>query len=434
MDTEYDAIILGGGVTGLVAGYRLSKHGKKVLVIEKSPVIGGALSSFRINDYYLEHYYHHIFKRDTFLLKILEELGLSGHVLWEEALIGFLYNRKIFRLTSPFDLLCLKPLTIVEKMLLAKFLIRIILVRNVKKYDSITAKEFILKNAGKGLYSKFFEPLLRQKFDNSRDKVSAAWFIGRLQLRGNRTARGEVLGYLKGGFHKYVQKLKDVIISHGGGIILSSNADNILVKENRIYGIKIRKKTIKCSHVISTIPPDSLNKLVKFDKEYEKRLLRIEYQGAVCVIMGLKKPLSRYYWTNMMDREVCFGAIMEHTNLMPPGDYNMDHIVYLGSYCNRKSDLLKISDKEIFRRYFRDLQKRFKDLSKDDLLWWKVARLHHAGIIYKKNILSDILGFETPIKNLYIGGMFNSYPERGIDLSTKIGDKIAHIILRRGNN
>ncbi|XP_065224722.1 pyridine nucleotide-disulfide oxidoreductase domain-containing protein 2-like [Planococcus citri] len=41
-DTQYDAIIVGGGHNGLVAAAYLSKAGKKVCVLERRPIIGGA--------------------------------------------------------------------------------------------------------------------------------------------------------------------------------------------------------------------------------------------------------------------------------------------------------------------------------------------------------------------------------------------------------
>ena len=38
----YDAIIIGGGHNGLVAGAYLSRAGKKVIVLERRPIVGGA--------------------------------------------------------------------------------------------------------------------------------------------------------------------------------------------------------------------------------------------------------------------------------------------------------------------------------------------------------------------------------------------------------
>ncbi len=42
MPTHYDAIIIGGGHNGLVTAAYLARAGKKVLVLERRPVLGGA--------------------------------------------------------------------------------------------------------------------------------------------------------------------------------------------------------------------------------------------------------------------------------------------------------------------------------------------------------------------------------------------------------
>lgn len=44
---KYDVVIVGGGLGGLLCGYILSKHGSRVVVLEKNAVVGGCLQSFR---------------------------------------------------------------------------------------------------------------------------------------------------------------------------------------------------------------------------------------------------------------------------------------------------------------------------------------------------------------------------------------------------
>jgi all-trans-retinol 13,14-reductase len=43
---KYDYIIIGGGMSGLVCAYILSKEGKKVIVLEKNSQLGGGLQIF----------------------------------------------------------------------------------------------------------------------------------------------------------------------------------------------------------------------------------------------------------------------------------------------------------------------------------------------------------------------------------------------------
>lgn len=94
---------------------------------------------------------------------------------------------------------------------------------DVSALDGITAKDFILDNLGSGIYSSFFEPLLKSKFGDRSGEVSAAWLISRIAIRSDRggAGGGERLGYLKGGgFRHFVARLEEEATRRGGASIL----------------------------------------------------------------------------------------------------------------------------------------------------------------------------------------------------------------------
>ncbi len=51
---KYDVIVVGAGVSGLLAALTLSKHGKKVLVLEKSLYLGGNCNSYMVDGYQVD--------------------------------------------------------------------------------------------------------------------------------------------------------------------------------------------------------------------------------------------------------------------------------------------------------------------------------------------------------------------------------------------
>ena len=80
MSQVYDAIIVGAGHNGLVCACYLAKAGRKVLVLERRPVVGGAVCTEEIVPGYRFDVGSsaHIMFRGT---PIMEELGLAAHGL-----------------------------------------------------------------------------------------------------------------------------------------------------------------------------------------------------------------------------------------------------------------------------------------------------------------------------------------------------------------
>ncbi|OJU16759.1 MAG: FAD-dependent oxidoreductase [Afipia sp. 62-7] len=56
--TRYDAVIIGAGLGGLTAGAILARAGRKGLVIERSNSVGGAASSYKVGDLFVEGSLH----------------------------------------------------------------------------------------------------------------------------------------------------------------------------------------------------------------------------------------------------------------------------------------------------------------------------------------------------------------------------------------
>ena len=92
--------VIGGGLTGLVAASRLVQE-NEVDLFEKMPYLGGCLSSYSVNDYFIEKYYHHCFSGDQNLFALLKEMGISDKLEWNTGTTGYFANNKIYPLNTP---------------------------------------------------------------------------------------------------------------------------------------------------------------------------------------------------------------------------------------------------------------------------------------------------------------------------------------------
>src|SRR5262245_24451038 len=97
--------IIGGGITGVSIAYRLALLGENVTLYERSPRLGGLVSSFRIGNVWLEKYFHHIFLSDTAVRERIAELDLEKDLYWQKTQMGFYGGGKLYNFNGPADLL-----------------------------------------------------------------------------------------------------------------------------------------------------------------------------------------------------------------------------------------------------------------------------------------------------------------------------------------
>jgi protoporphyrinogen oxidase len=87
-------LIIGGGLSGLGAGYKLSQEGFKVTVLERRNTVGGMASSYRIENCYIPKTYHHIMSDDRTTIDLIKELNIQDSLYWRRLRTAFLYDKK----------------------------------------------------------------------------------------------------------------------------------------------------------------------------------------------------------------------------------------------------------------------------------------------------------------------------------------------------
>ncbi|MFQ5473815.1 MAG: FAD-dependent oxidoreductase, partial [Dehalococcoidia bacterium] len=102
--------IIGGGVTGLTAAYRLLQGGNAVRVFEASKTLGGLVRTFEVGGEPIECFYHHMFKSDAAAIRLFDELDVADRVSWHSSQVGVFHGGRIYPFTTPLDLLRFSPL------------------------------------------------------------------------------------------------------------------------------------------------------------------------------------------------------------------------------------------------------------------------------------------------------------------------------------
>ncbi|MBS1263493.1 MAG: hypothetical protein MAG715_00675 [Methanonatronarchaeales archaeon] len=407
--------VVGGGLAGLSAAMDLSCD-FDVDLYESRPRLGGALGSVERDGYHVERFYHHLFRGDGVLLRLIEGLGLDDRLDWRIGTTSFYVNGEVHPLNTPIEILRYPHLSLVDKARLALF-VRSCRGGGHERYDDVPAPRFIKNELGDSVYDSFFRPLLRSKFGDNAGRVSAAWVRGRAYVRSHRTYRGEVLGYLRGGFQSLVEGMRREVETRGGSIHTESPVAAVEGTGDSVE-VEVAGDTGLFDAAVMTCAPPAMERvLAGFESD-------VKYQGVCCMLAAADEPLlDDTYWLNLTGSHP-FGAVIQHTNLVQVEDYG-EHLFYLVSYNQSQGDgnLVDPVD-EVAHRFLAGVDEMFPGAP--DVNWWTISRGMDAAPVYETGYLEKIVPPRLG-DGVYAAGMFSreNYPERSMDGSIRAGLRAA---------
>ena len=426
-------VIIGAGFCGLAAAYELGKQGIRATVLERDAEIGGLAGSFYVNGVRLEKFYHHWFTNDVHVMQLIEELGKRDQILLRPTRTGMYYANNFFKLSTPLDLLRFSPLPFFDRIRLGLLALRARRVKEWRELESRTAADWLRELGGERVYRVIWEPLLRGKFGDVAEDVSAVWFWNKLKLRGGSRGKGgeEQLAYYQGGFAALADALAEAVRAQGGEIRTNVPVLQLQVESMRVSGVVTAEETIAADVVIATPALPIVADLVAphSPSKYVDELRRIRYLANVCVVLELDRSLSDTYWLNVNDPGFPFVGVIEHTNFEPLATYGGRHIVYLSKYLPETDALYQMPHAEVIDFTLEHLARMFPDLKRNWVLDAHVWRAQYSQPIVECGYGSLIPSNQTPIPNLYLSTMAQIYPEdRGTNYAIRQGCQIAQRI------
>jgi len=429
--------VIGGGIAGLTAAYELIKGGADITLYEKEETLGGLASSFPLDNNFLERYYHFICLNDKPYLGMLNEMGLGSLLRWRLTKMGQFYNGRLYLFGDPWDLLFFRPLSWADKL---RFGLGIMVIKSQPSYawrkiEDKTVEEWLVGRFGRPTYEALHKPLVEMKFGPYASNLSAAWMWARIHRLGKsrtRLLQLEKLGYLEGGTHVLVSALANRIRTMGGRIMTGRAVQRIIVDKGQAQALIYNGEQINYDAVLSTIPiPYLLQMLVGPGSELLTNLSHIESIGVMCLVLRLKQPFSRFFWTNISDSRIRVAGVIEYSNLNRGACQNGDRIVYLPQYLPSDSRRYALSDDEIFSEYLTYLKLIRPGF---DLNWvkdWWVFRDQYAQPICTVGFTKQVAGIKSPVKGLYITDSHQLYPDdRTVSNSIDLGRKTASLMLQ----
>ena len=444
--------VIGGGAAGLAAADELLRHGHQVMLFERASQVGGQLRTVDIAGTRLEQFYHHIFTNDTLMVQLIDELGLGDRLLWVASKVGFFTQGRIWDFVTPVDLLRFQPLPLPDRIRLGLVSLYLQRQSDWRRFESVTAQEWLRRWVGARNYAVVWGPLLHGKFGSAAPEIGMTWFQWKMRLRfGSRRGLGrEYLGYLKGSFAQVWEALAERVQQRGGRLFTGASVSRVVVEEGKAIGVQaalpegpeVRRALddgwaresegalfFPADRVIAAVPSPALMRMApELPESYTRLLTGNRYQAVMCLILVLKHSLSNIYWLNITDRSIPFVAVIEQTNLIGPEHYGGKHVVYLSNYIAREEPLYQMTDADVLEAYLPHLQKINPSFQRDWVEEWHLFREDAAQPIITTNYSRKIPPLETPIRNLYMANNTQVYPEdRGQNYSLRIGQEVARL-------
>jgi protoporphyrinogen oxidase len=178
--------------------------------------------------------------------------------------------------------------------------------------------------------------------------------------------------------------------------------------------------------VVATMP-DVLEDLTGYECE-------IDFQGSVCAVVSMDEQLMDTYWLNIAD-EAPFGALIEHTNFIPPERYGGEHLLYVASYIqDTDEELWGLDDEGVEELWLDAIEEMFPGFDRERVNWTLIARNPKTAPVYERGYLDMVIPYDLSAEvapGVHYAGMASraQYPERSLDGAIEAGYAAADRIL-----
>jgi protoporphyrinogen oxidase len=436
-ESRYDAVVLGGGMAGLGAADRLHGAGKRVLLVEAAPTVGGLARAITVGGEPIEPYYHHIFPQDHETRELIDQLGMGDRLEWRHAPMAVMHDGHAVPFDSPLDVLRFPAVSLPQRVRLGAASAYQLVRRDRNRMDTTSVGVEGPRWFGEPAYRMLWQPLLTAKFGEAADDIAMAWLVARIRQRaGGRKAGGDKLGYLGGSLGSLASAFADDVAARGVEMRTGTKATG-LERTPDGWIVRIEKDgqldELHAAVVVACLSGPILSRLVELPPAYKTAIDSIAYRGIVCALLELDRPLSPYYWTNVTDKLGlgCVG-IIEHTNFIPAERYGGRSLLYLAHYVDRAGPTWTATADELIDAVEPALMALNAAYSRD---WVKDVHLNRDPFAQPVPLAGGpmpTLDIETGLPGLIHASLAHVYPDdRGVSKALGLGRRAADRVLGR---
>ena len=325
----FDTIIVGGGISGLLTGAILTKAGEKVLLLEKTSMLGGRANSIEYKEGYIVDFGLHIIRYSTkssiykiFKKKLGEKLDIINcgdiKIFQDNAFHDFPLSMRGLETTDIFSEQ--------EKKDFGPILVDLLKLK-VDSYLDVSVPDFFTELEDKyGKLSQSIKDFLEivanlMCVSTKTEMLSSGEFVDGIKT-GAKAPAGTC--YPRGGWKSIIERLSE-IIKESGEIRTKIKVGNIKIEGGTVKGVKIGNEFIEADTVVLAIPSKSIFNLIpesNFSPEFVQMAKNIIPTVGVFMDFGLKEKISDHNGT-ILTREpftMSFFASNLDEGIVPEGE------------------------------------------------------------------------------------------------------------------
>ena len=405
--TSTDVIVIGGGISGLAAAYRLTRAGKRVTLLEASGQLGGLGTFFERDGQTYERFYHCVMPSDEHLLPLIEELGLADTLTWTPTTRGMVWEGERYAFNTALDLLKFTPLKLWERLRFGAVSVALrtlgTLQGGAEHLDGVRTEDWLRALYGKTIWERLFSPMFGGKFGAAFGDVPALYIWQRLGRESNVATRG----YPDGGYQAIIAALRDAIVDGGGTVRLDAPVAGLTSDADGAVVTCADGTRIEADWALSTLPLPTLRAVAP---DLDVPNPDLPYQGVVNVLFFLRKGLDGHYWAPVLHSGTEFDGVIEMSAMN--GTRDGEHLAYAMHYCGRDSELFGRPDAEIAAAWTEQLVATYPDrITADDVIEARVFKAPFVEPIYAAGYGARKPAARIPGSRVVLATTAQVYPE-----------------------
>jgi protoporphyrinogen oxidase len=411
--TQQEVAVLGGGIAGLSAAWKLAEAGVGVNLYEAAPVLGGMAGSMHRDGYIWDFGPHRFHSANPAIIQTVRDL-LGDDLRDRDRKTRVYFMNRFF----DYPLNASNLLTNLPKSLAALSLLDFIGMKirhRIRPAADDSFESWVVNRFGRRLYDIYFGPYTAKVWGRDPSKLSASWAAQRVAVVDLWDLMLRVL-HLRGGdngFHH--SEFKDLFWypKHGIGQIAEAMAERArahdahLHTRARITAIEHDGHAIRairyssgdetfvdpCDAVVSSLPLPLLVQLL--DPAPPDDVLAaarsLKFRAMIFVFLEIDKPsVTDDHWIYFPDPDVIFNRISEMRNFSPDAVPDGKTSLTLEITCDIGDEIWTTPEDELYRR--------------------SVEGLVASGLIREDQVLGH-----------FFRRLSHAYPTYDIDFEAKIG-------------